>query len=234
VTNWHAEVLASPDGPEEDERPPRPALHLVKPVSGPNPVSDVTVATEDRCEGHEVAVDDLPELVERARAGDGEAWEVLYRRVYPRLLGYARRRLDSGAAADAVAEAMLRAVTRIDRFVWKGGGFDAWLFGILRHVVLDVQRSRARRPRGEPSTSTLPSPDPDPLDCVLGDEEACAMRAAFARLNDADRELLELRVVAGLSAQEVAEVLGKRPGAVRMAQVRALQRLRELYEEGGQ
>ena len=52
------------------------------------------------------------------------------------------------------------------------------------------------------------------------------MRAAFERLGDEDREVLELRVVAGLSAEEVGNVLGKRAGAVRMAQSRALERLR--------
>ena len=57
------------------------------------------------------------------------------------------------------------------------------------------------------------------------------MRQAFARLSDADRELLELRVVAGLSAEEAAAVLGRRPGAVRMAQSRALTRLRRHLGE---
>ena len=62
-------------------------------------------------------------------------------------------------------------------------------------------------------------------------EEAAAVRRAFALLSDDDRELLELRVVAGLSAEESAGVLGRRPGAVRMAQSRALSRLRRHLEE---
>ena len=56
------------------------------------------------------------------------------------------------------------------------------------------------------------------------------MRVAFGQLGDDDRELLELRVHAGLSADEVGRLLGKRPGAVRMAQARALQRLRANLE----
>ena len=55
--------------------------------------------------------------------------------------------------------------------------------------------------------------------------------AAFARLRPEERDLLELRVTAGLDAEEVATVLGKRPGAVRMAQARALARLRTFLEE---
>jgi RNA polymerase sigma-70 factor (ECF subfamily) len=65
---------------------------------------------------------------------------------------------------------------------------------------------------------------------VLADEHA-AVRRAFDRLGDEERELLELRLIAGLSADEVAHVLGRRPGAVRMAQSRALIRLRAILEE---
>ena len=59
---------------------------------------------------------------------------------------------------------------------------------------------------------------------------ARAVRAAFAKLGPADQEVLELRIMAGLSADEVAQTLGKRPGAVRMAQNRALGRLRALMD----
>jgi RNA polymerase sigma-70 factor (ECF subfamily) len=172
--------------------------------------------------------DQLAELVARAGRADPDAWEALYRRVYPGLLAYASRRLDRERARDAVAETMARAIAKIDRFEWRGGGFDAWLYGILRHVVLDAHRARGRddtrRERSEPHRS-------DPLDHVLDSEDAREVRAAFARLSAEDQELLELRVVAGLSAEEAGQVLGKRPGAVRMAQSRALDRLRRELEQ---
>jgi len=168
--------------------------------------------------------EELVSLVERAGNSDPDAWEALYRRVYPALLAYASRRLDRERAQDAVAETMARAVGAIGRFRWKGGGFDAWLFGILRHVVVDLHRERGRdlaaRVPAEASHG-------GPLDQVLGDEETDALRRAFASLDEEDREVLELRVVAGLAAEDVGEVLGKRAGAVRMAQSRALARLRE-------
>ncbi|MFT3767472.1 MAG: sigma factor-like helix-turn-helix DNA-binding protein [Minicystis sp.] len=66
---------------------------------------------------------------------------------------------------------------------------------------------------------------------LLGAEASSAVRAAFHRLSAFDQEVLELRVVAGLSSDEVAAVLGKKSGAVRMAQARALERLRELLEQ---
>jgi RNA polymerase sigma-70 factor (ECF subfamily) len=191
----------------------------------------VTIRRLERYEGSVDEQHDVRALVERARQGDEAAWDALYRAVYPRLLAYARRRLSSiDEARDAVSEAMTRAVAKIDRFAWKAGGFEAWLFGILRHVVLDNQRAAGRRTHVpfvvEPATD-----DPGPLDRVLGDEEAAAVRLAFAQLDEAEQEVLELRVVGRLSAEEVAAVIGKRPGAVRMAQSRALARLRIQMEE---
>lgn len=166
----------------------------------------------------------------KARLGDASAWETLYRRLHPRLVAYAARRLDRDAARDAVSEAMARAVARIGRFTWEGGGFDAWIFGILRHVVLDARRSATlRASAGEPDDA--PSGDLGPLDHLIGVERAASVRAAFRELAPADQEILELRVVAGLTSDEVAAVIGKRPGAVRMAQARALERLRALLEE---
>lgn len=189
----------------------------------------MTRVAPDRYPGDVDEQEDPRSLVERARLGDEEAWQILYRRAYPRMLAYARRRLfDIDEARDAVSETMVRAVGKLDRFTWSGAGFDAWLFGILRHVVLDAQRAAGRhRPVPPPDAAA----DDDPVAAVLHSEEVAAVRAAFARLDARDQELLELRVVAELSADEVAAVLGKRPGAVRMAQSRALSRLRALMDE---
>ena len=168
------------------------------------------------------------DLVDRARRHDPAAWEELYVSVYPRLVGYARRRAGRDRAPDVVAETMARAVGAIQRFDPVGPGFDAWLFGICRNVVADTFRRAARDDRRR-----LPAllPVDDTGEDLETDEEAGAMRQAYARLSDDDRELLDLRVVAGLSADEVAAVLGKQPGAVRMAQSRALERLRTHFGE---
>jgi len=173
-----------------------------------------------------VAFEDVGQLAERAREGDRDAWEALYRRAYPRLLAYAMRRLDADSATEAVSETMARAVANIGRYrpVAGSGEFDGWLFGICRHVVLDAQRATGRRGYGPPPETVSHA---DPVEGLVSAEEAAAVRQAFALLSDDDRELLELRVVAGVSADEAAAVLGRRPGAVRMAQSRALERLRK-------
>lgn len=174
----------------------------------------------------------LQATVERARSGDAAAWEELYRGAYPRLLGFARHRLSGDASPeDAVLETMTRALERIDRFHWRDGGFDAWLFGILRLVVLEHRRADARARPVERLPDLLAPAEAEPAAVAERHERRGIVRRAFARLSDGDRELLELRVVAELSAEEVARVVGKRPGAVRMGQARALERLRATLGE---
>jgi RNA polymerase sigma-70 factor, ECF subfamily len=164
-------------------------------------------------------------LVRKAQRGDEQAWDALFRRSYPKLLAYASRRLPtSELAKDAVGETMTRAVAGIDRLRFERAGFDAWMYGIARHVVLDAQRTLWREGPGRvPDAADL---DSGPSERAIATEESAQIRRAFERLGRSDQEVLELRVVAGLSSEEVAVVLGRLPGAIRMAQKRALSRLR--------
>lgn len=173
----------------------------------------------------------LGSLVARAMRSDPDAWEQLYRRSYPRLFAYARRRTTSDSTADdAVSETMLRALDRIDRYTWRGAGFDAWLYGILRNVVLETYRNDGR---ASPSAD-LPEPAAadvmQPPDALVRRDQQGEIRAAFARLSPDDQEILELRVVAGLTAEGIAAATDRTAGAVRMAQSRALGRLRTHYK----
>ncbi|MEI8000941.1 MAG: sigma-70 family RNA polymerase sigma factor [Actinomycetes bacterium] len=168
-------------------------------------------------------------LVPAVRALDQFAWETIFRQLYPRLMGYAGRGLGREAAQDAVSETMTRAVDRIGSFTWADDAFEAWIFGILRNVVHDAQRAHARSV-GRHATQ-FERPDHEASAGLLAREETEELTAAFARLSPPEREILELRVVAGLSADEIAIALGKRPGAVRTAQSRALAKLRSFLEE---
>ncbi len=177
---------------------------------------------------------DVPSLVERAKAFDPDAWDALYRRAWPVLFSYVRRRLSNDDAAhDAVSETMTRAIDRITKFTWKGAGFDAWLYGIARNVVHEQHRLAWRTGPDVGAPEAVPSAGASAIDGLIAAEEASMVRAAFARLDPSEQEVLELRVVEGLSADGVAEIQGRRPGAVRMAQSRALARLRSMLAEEG-
>jgi RNA polymerase sigma-70 factor (ECF subfamily) len=175
---------------------------------------------------------DTHRLVRAARAGDDAAWESLYRTLYPRLRAFFVRRVGLEHAEDGVSETMTRAVASIDRFTWAEAGFDGWVFGIASHVSVDhhrrLDRGRRYRHLGHLfSASRSDGAAPVDQDVVIGDDQAL-IRRLFTQLSPAEQEVLELRVIAGLSAEQVGEILGQNPGAVRTAQSRALAHLREL------
>jgi RNA polymerase sigma-70 factor (ECF subfamily) len=168
-------------------------------------------------------------LVERAREGDGSAWECLYRNVYPRLRAYAVSHAGMASAEDLTNETMARAVAGIGRFRWEASGFDGWLFGILRRVCSEHHRRQGRQRRDARFGPERNGSEPgDDLELA---EDHAAVRKAFAQLTLAEQEILELRLVSRLSSEDTARVLGKRPGTVRTAQSRALANLRKLMEQ---
>jgi RNA polymerase sigma-70 factor (ECF subfamily) len=133
---------------------------------------------------------------------------------------------------DVVAETWSRAIKGIDRYRWTPVGFDGWLFGIARRVIADHHRQAGKvRVLGSRRVAEVAADGPgDGLEVA---QEWVGVRRRFAELPDADREVLELRVVAGLSAEQAGAVLGRKPGAIRTAQHRALTRLRGLLEADG-
>jgi RNA polymerase sigma-70 factor (ECF subfamily) len=176
-----------------------------------------------------VDIDEQRALVEAARQGGEVAWERLYRNVYPRLRAYAVTLVGTEVAEDAVNETMARAVARIARFKWEGGGFDAWLFGILRRVGLETHRRNLSARRGVTVEARIDHARPeDEFEAMLEHE---AVRRAFANLSEVERDILALRLFSGLSSEDVARLLGKSPGAVRTAQSRALADLRTLMRQ---
>jgi RNA polymerase sigma-70 factor (ECF subfamily) len=184
------------------------------------------------------AVDDtdVAAVVRRAVSGDSAAISDLVTRFRPGVLRYCRARLGRFAgsydAADDVAQEVFVAVlSALPRYREEGKPFAAFVFGIAGHKVADAQRAAYRRPIPVEAL-------PDTADDAAG-PEADVMRAADAerarllleRLPEAQRELLTLRVVVGLSAEQTGAALGMTPGAVRVAQHRALQRLRSLVAQ---
>jgi RNA polymerase sigma-70 factor (ECF subfamily) len=165
--------------------------------------------------------------LEAARAGSENAWESLYRELSPPLLGYLRAR---GAVEpeDLLGEVFLQIVRDLPRFDGDERGFRAWAFAIAHHRLLDDHRRRGKRP-------VEPVPDEELLaHAALGDLEREALervrsgevRDALARLSPNQQSVLMLRLLGDLTVEEVALVLGKRPGAVKAIQRRGLATLR--------
>jgi RNA polymerase sigma-70 factor (ECF subfamily) len=182
---------------------------------------------------------DVPdELVAAAMAGDRQAVGRVLTIIRPLVVRYCRARLGapdrSSASADDVAqEVCLAVLTALPGYRVQGKPFLAFVYGIAAHKVIDAHRASARN-RSEPvaevpdATEAADGPEQRALRLELSGE----MGRLLEQLPDKQREILVLRVVVGLSAEETAEAVDSTPGAVRVAQHRALARLRQTMPEG--
>jgi RNA polymerase sigma-70 factor, ECF subfamily len=161
----------------------------------------------------------------RARTGDDAAFACIFRDVQPALLRYLR--LITAEPEDVAGETWVQVVTGLRRFRGEEQDFRAWLFTIARNRAADAGRSRHRRPAVplDLTDAAQQLTAPDTADQAL---EAVSTQAAMDLIKSLPREQAEiimLRVVAGLDTGDVAKILGKTPGAIRVSAHRGLRRL---------
>jgi RNA polymerase sigma-70 factor (ECF subfamily) len=176
--------------------------------------------------------DGLGAVVGAAVDGDRQAVDRLLALVRPLVVRYCRARVGrqerSFASADDVAqEVCLAVLTALPGYRDQGRPFLAFVYGIAAHKVADAHRAAARN-RAEPVAQVPDEPEVDagPEQRAMRGELSERMAGLLRVLPAKQREILVLRVVVGLSAEETAEAVGSTPGAVRVAQHRALARLR--------
>jgi RNA polymerase sigma-70 factor (ECF subfamily) len=164
------------------------------------------------------------DLVRRLRT-DPDAFAALYQQHFPDVYRYCQRRLGSTeAAADATSQVFTQAWAALGRF--RGGTFRGWLFTIARNIVVDT--SRRRRPLSPlDAASGVADGSPNPEDRAMAREAEETLAHLLAQLPPNQRSVVELRL-AGLSGQEVADVLNVSLSAVKALQYRAYSRLRNL------
>ncbi|GAA3874636.1 sigma-70 family RNA polymerase sigma factor [Saccharothrix violaceirubra] len=184
---------------------------------------------EDRSSGlrESAPVDDRG--IAAAVGGDRRAIERVLAWIRPVVMRYCRGRLGGNAqACDDVAQEVCLALLRaLPGYRDQGRPFLAFVYGIAAHKVADAHRSAARN-RAEP-VAELPDAagtDAGPEQLALRGELSDDMNRLLAVLPAKQREVLVLRVVVGLSAEETAAAVDSTPGAVRVAQHRALTKLR--------
>ncbi len=180
---------------------------------------------------HAVATGTDPDLsAVLAAQADPAAFGVLYRRYVDLVYSYAFYQLgDHHDAEDATERTFLAALRSIGSFTDRGASFRAWLLRIARNTIANSHRSRFRR-----RTTTLdalpehpPAPDADPAALTVRADEMRRVRQALAELPDDRRQVVILRFTDGLSAREIAAVLDRSEGAVRVLLHRALRDLAE-------
>ena len=176
-------------------------------------------------------VDEDEALVAEARVRP-EAFGLLYQRHVAPVYRYVRTRTASDEeAADITQSVFIKAMASLDRFR-PGSPFSAWLFRIARNASTDAYRRR----RKLVGLESLPEPvlesmADSPEDVVLKQERLRRLRTLVARLDGDKQEMLALRFGAGLTLREIADVVGKREGAIKKQMSRVMAALKEQYFE---
>lgn len=178
----------------------------------------------------------LRDLTVLAARGQPDAIESLLEQIRPMVLRYCRARLGQKSgqydiADDVAQEVCIAVLSALPRYRDMGRPFASFVFGIASHKVADAKRNAARLAVPTEALPDGPDSRPGPEETVVADLDAQRARALLARLPVHQRELIVLRVLTGLSAEETGSALGMSPGAVRVAQHRALARLRAIARE---
>lgn len=207
----------------DDRRNDVTAPAILRPADGVRPVHS---------EGYAESSWDLSVIVADAVQGDRAAVELLLGYIRPLIVRYCRARVGrkerSFASADDVAqEVCLALLTALSSYRDQGRPFLAFVYGIAAHKVADAHRAASRN-RVESIAEV-----PDEPELSMGREQRAMRGEMTTRMAELlqvlpakQREILVLRVVVGLTAEETADAIGSTPGAVRVAQHRALARLR--------
>ena len=169
---------------------------------------------------------DFDGVLAAARGREPWALQHLFEDLGPAVAGYLRAQR-AADPDDLANEVFLRAFRGLDRFVGDERAFRSWIFTIAHHLLVDGARRSLRQP-------VLVDLSDRAQTLAGGDAEQDAMRslaheevqARLARLTEDQRTVLLLRVVADLTVEQIARATGKRVGAVKATQRRALDALR--------
>jgi RNA polymerase sigma-70 factor (ECF subfamily) len=166
----------------------------------------------------------------RAAQASIAAFDTLYERYLPRVYRYMRAHVgDDHDAADLTQLVFLRVLQALPHYQPGGVPFAVWLFHIARHAAIDAHRRQRPTVSWDASGEALRAELGEPLQSVIQQEELERLRRAVSRLPREQQELLALSFAAGLTAPNIASILGIKPDAVRKRLSRVIAALKESY-----
>ncbi|MBI5930921.1 MAG: sigma-70 family RNA polymerase sigma factor [Chloroflexi bacterium] len=177
----------------------------------------------------EKAADEEVHLMQAA-VDDLTQFGPLYERYFVRIYRYCLRRVGTAEEAEDLTSVIFtRALVSIGGY--RGGSVAAWLFQIAHNATVNHLRSRRPHLSIDDADLDFVADTPAPLDEVMRGETQQALRDLVATLPDDQQNLLALKMVAGLNAAEIGQVIGKNAGTVRVELHRIISKLRTRYDE---
>lgn len=194
-------------------------------------ISTLNVGPEK--EGDSIRESDLAEIASRARRRDPEAFGQIFDLFFEKLKRYAYYRTgDMQLAEDLASETLASGLESMEKFTDRGGTLGAWLFGIERNLIARHRESSGRAEVVELSDE-VPSGDGEAPEALALDRLTHEqLYGAMRRLPAEQRDVVLLRFMEKLDVKTVARLMGKRPGAVRALQFRAIAALRRILVQG--
>jgi RNA polymerase sigma-70 factor (ECF subfamily) len=186
------------------------------------------------------AGEELDSFVVAAAQGDRLALSRVLEFIRPLVVRYCRARVGSAergqlSADDVAQEVCLAVMTALPRYQDQGRPFMAFVYGIAAHKVADAHRSASRN-KSDPAAEVpdVVSMEHGPEQRALESESSRQMTALLDTLPAKHREILVLRLIVGLSAEETAAAVGSTAGAIRVAQHRAIAKLKNEVVRAGE
>ena len=184
--------------------------------------------------------EELDSAVTAAAQGDRSALSQVLQTIRPLVVRYCRARVGAAergqlSADDVAQEVCMAVMTALPRYQDQGRPFMAFVYGIASHKVADAHRNAARnKADAMAEVPDVISTDHGPEQRALDSEAGRQMDALLSTLPEKHREILILRLVMGMSAEETATAVGSTAGAVRVAQHRALAKLKTHVAKEGE
>ncbi len=175
---------------------------------------------------------DERQLVHQAKAGNSEAFGVLYDAYVERIFRFVFFRVaDEQTAEDITAQVFLRAWEKLGNYRIGTTPFLAWLYTIARNAVIDHYRTRKESVALDDVAFSQPDHAESSDYRIDLAAEVQSLSVAMQTLTDDQRRILLLKFIEGMSTDQIAQYLGKSEGAIRALQMRALQALAKRLEE---
>lgn len=175
------------------------------------------------------------DVAEGVKAGDPEAFDAVYLLLKDRLLAYLMARVrDQATAEDIMVATFLELLQKGDTIRGGAAAMKVWLFRAAHYNALDYLRRVSRRPEDlcdDPQRLEAVDGSRGPEELAVASDESERVRAALGQLSEEQRQVIEMRYAGGLTAPEIARLLGKNDGAVRSLQHRGERSLARLMME---
>ncbi len=173
-------------------------------------------------------------LIHAAQSGDADAFAELYRDSVQPIYRYILFRVhDRQLAEDLTSDVFLRALKGLSRYVDQGRPFVAWLYTIAHARIVDHYRRSDRRPLEQDLDVVQIAARTDMDRPMLQRQAARELRRAIVRLTPDQQQVIILRFIEGKRTETVAEIMGKKPNAIKALQHRALRTLAKHLDEAG-